>query len=313
MASAGGTALILIGFLGMGLAANGLVWLIVGLVWLIVLLSGIEIETNLEEMPSVFVIIVGSISAIIIGLLGVVAFSAGVPLRDRGRRLRARDARTLLQRPGEGPVLLLRSFDDEALVDPRPMNLFQRRYEESLSRVLKQLGPVITVGRPGDPVGFAGAARFYVSEDNWQRAIRYLMAHSAAVVIIVGRTQGLWWEIGTAFECVAREHLLFFFPLVGTVPRNPSPIAGFKSFFKRWNAIGYKEMEIEHRARYQLFRQRSAQYLRQSLPVELKNAFFLDFLPDGQARVLQSRYGLLEYLWGVGLTFSRDFAGLDST
>jgi hypothetical protein len=225
-----------------------------------------------------------------------VAINAGVRLRNQGRRFRARDARTLLQRPGERPVLLLRSFDDEALIDPRPMNLFQKRYEESLSRVLKQLGPVITVGRPGDPVGFAGAARFYVAEDNWQRAIRYLMAHSAAVVIIVGRTQGLWWEIHTAFERVARERLLFFFPPVDTGPRTPSPIAGFKSFVKRWNLIGYKQMEIEHRARYQLFRQRSAQYLGQSLPVELKNAFFLDFLPDGQARVLYSRYGFLSYL-----------------
>jgi hypothetical protein len=152
-------------------------------------------------------------------------------------------------------------------------------------------------------MGFAGAARFYVSDDNWQRAIQYLMAHSAAVVIIVGRSEGLWWEIGTAFECVAREHLLFFFPLVDTALRNPSLIAGSKSFFKRSNLIGYKQMEIEHRGRYQLFRQRSAQYLRQSLPVELKNAFFLDFLPDGQARVLHSRYGFLEYLWAQWFHF----------
>jgi hypothetical protein len=83
-------------------------------------------------------------------------------------------------------------------MEPRPLNLFQQRYEENLSRALKQLGTVITVGRPGDPLGFAGAARFYVSQDNWQDAIRYLMTHTAAVVIVVGRTEGLWWEIGTA-------------------------------------------------------------------------------------------------------------------
>jgi hypothetical protein len=145
MVSATGMVLISIGMCGMGLAANGLAWSIR-------LLSG---DRNAlffaAEMPSVFVIIVGGISAIIIGLLtGVVATGAGVRLRDRGRRFRARDARTLLQRPGERPVLLLRSFDDEALADPRLMNFFQRRYEESLSRVLKRLGRSLPWGAPAN-------------------------------------------------------------------------------------------------------------------------------------------------------------------
>jgi hypothetical protein len=59
MVSATGMALIIIGLYGAGLAANGLVWPIL-------LLSGIEIEPDLEKMPSVFVIIAGGISAIII-------------------------------------------------------------------------------------------------------------------------------------------------------------------------------------------------------------------------------------------------------
>lgn len=232
----------------------------------------------------------------VIGIpIGVAAIGAGTRLRDRGRRLRVRDARSLLQRPGERPVLLLRSFADEELVDPRPVSLFQRRYEEQLSRSLEQLGPVITVGRPGDSLGFAGAARLYVSNDNWQRAIRYLMTHAAAVVIVVGRTEGLWWEIATAFECVSREHLLFFFPLVDLGPRDPSLRDGFKQFVTRWNLTGtrYRQMEAERRARYRLFRQRSVAVLGETLPVDLENAFFLDFLSNGQVRILHSRYGLL--------------------
>jgi len=65
------------------------------------------------------------------------------------------------------------------------------------------------VGKPGDSLGFAGASRFYVSEENWQRAIRYLMTHTAAVVIIMGRTEGLWWEIETALAFAPRDRLLF--------------------------------------------------------------------------------------------------------
>jgi hypothetical protein len=280
-------ALLLIGQLGGGLAANGLVAPVL-------LHSGAIPE--LKEPPPLPLLIALGIAAIVIGVpILVVATVAGARLRDRGRRFRAHDARFLLQRPGERPVLLLRSFEDEELVDPRPMSLLQRRYEENLSRALKQLGPVITLGRPGDSVGFAGAARFYVSQDNWQIAIRYLMDHAASVVILVGRTEGLWWEIGTAYECVRREHLLFFFPLVYSGPRDPSLVAAFKEFVFRWNLIGksYKRMEAERQARYQLFRQRSRPYLGESLPVDLKDAFFLDFLPDGQVRVLRSRYGFL--------------------
>jgi len=300
MVSATGMALILIGLCGGGLALNGLVCPI--------LLSSGAV-TELKEAPPLPLMIALGISAIVVGVpINVVAIGTGARLRDRGRRLRARDARSLLQRPGERPVLLLRSFDDEELVDPRPVSLFQRRYEENLSRALKQLGPVITVGRPCDSVGFAGAARFYVSQDNWQLAIRYLMTHAAAVVVVAGRTEGLWWEIGTAYECVRREHLLFFFPLVVAGPRDPSLVAGYKEFVARWNLTGkrYKRMEAERQARYQLFRQRSTPYLRETLPVDLKDAFFLDFLPDGQVRVLRSRYGFLRnYMVGLVPRFHR--------
>jgi hypothetical protein len=283
--SASGTVLILVGFLGAGLAANGVVWPIL-------LYSGVKIGES--ATPPVLFTLPGALLLIVAGaLLSVFAFSAGTRMRARGRRLRTVDARFLLKRPGEGPVLLLRSFDDEELVDPRPLDLFQRRYEEKLSRALKQLGPVITVGRPGDPIGFAGAARLYVSHSTWQDAIRYLMSHSAAVVVIVGRTEGLWWEIEAALECAPRERLLFFFPLVDKGPSVRSWFADFTEFVKRWNLTRkrYKAMDAERRARYQFFRARCAKYLGETLPDDLKKAFFVDFLPGGQPRVLPCRYG----------------------
>ena len=49
-------------------------------------------------------------------------------------------------------------------------------------------------------------------------------------------------------------------------------------------------METERRARYQLFRQRSAQNLRETLPEDLNHAFFFDFLPAGHVRILRPRY-----------------------
>lgn len=287
--SATGTFLILLGFLGGGLAANAVIWPI--LIFFHVPIDGLV-------PPPVPVMTFLAVSALTIGsVISVFGFVAGPQLRNRGRRLRAGDARRLVQRPGERSVLLLRSFEDEELVDPRPLNFFQQRYEENLIRVLNKLGPVITVGRPGDDLGFSGAARFYVSDDNWQQAIRYLMTHTAAVVIIVGGTGGLWWEIATALECVSRERLLFFVPLVNKERQTGSWYRYGAEFVKRWNLSRslFKQMEVERRARYRIFRQRSAELLGDTLPEDLNNAFFFDFHPDGRVRILRSRYGLLRH------------------
>ena len=285
--SAAGTALIAIGFLGGGIAANGILWPI--LLFLNVHIDGLV-------TPPVPLTIIFAISAVILGtVISIVGLGSGPRLRDRGRRLRAQDARLLIQKVGERPVLLLRSFEDEELVDPRPLNLFQQRYEETLSRALKQIGPVITIGRPGDDLGFSGAARFYVSDENWQQAIRYLMMESAVVVIVVGRTGGLWWEIGTALECVLRKRLLFFVPLIDKKKVERSWFKSAAEFTKRWNLTRarYRQMEAERQARYQAFRERSAEYLGEALPASLDNAYFFDFLSNDQVRILNSRYGFM--------------------
>lgn len=285
--SIAGMTLMLIGHLGAGLAANGVAWPI--------LIAAGASPDLAAALPAGVTVILGIVAVVVGVSTSVCAVSAGTRLRDRGRRLRARDARFLVQQPGERPVLLLRSFDDEELVDPRPVSLLHRRYEERLSSALSQLGPVITVGRPGDALGFSGAARFYVSQDDWQRAVRYLMTHAAAVVITVGRSEGLWWEIRTAFECASREHLLFFFPPVDIEARNASRGSDLIAFLRRWNAFGkkYRHMEAERRARYQLFRERTAAYLGDTLPADLNDAFFFDFLAGGKVRVLRPRYAFL--------------------
>jgi hypothetical protein len=194
-----GTALIWIGFLGAGLAANGVLWPLL-------LLSG----AAKAPLP-----LSGTISWAFwqLSLTSRPAFSRSA--KELGCRIVAAAfgrviARTLLQWPGERTVLLLRSFEDEELIDPRPMSFFQRRLEERLSSALKQLGPVITLGRPSDPMGFAGAARFY---SNWQRPVQYLMVHCAAVVVTVGRSEGLWREIETALKRVTQEPSVFLPPV----------------------------------------------------------------------------------------------------
>jgi len=290
-----GLAMIVVGMAGGGLLANSVLWP--------VLITSGMFETGAEfDLPIASVVGLGILGAVAGASMSFLGLSLGPGLRDLGRRLSLRDARLLVQRPGEGPVLLLRSFEDEAMRDPRPVSLLQFRYEEGLARALRQLGPVITVGRPGDTLGFAGAARLYVPDTHWRQAIQYLVAHSAAVVIVVGRTEGLWWEIETSLSTAPRDRLLLFFPAVTKSSSTQSLWDRYKDFVAGWNLTRkrYAQMEAERHERYRLFRQRCGRLLDLPLPETLGHCYFVDFLPSGEARVLRSKRGMLQH-FGVDI------------
>ena len=219
-------------------------------------------------------------------------------LRERGRRLRY--ARVVSLDARKKPVLLLRSFGDDELLDPKPFDFFQRRYEETLARTLRRLGPVVCIGRPNDSLGFGGAARLYVSDEHWRKAVCHLLERAAAVVVVVGRTEGLWWEIDTAIATVDRARLLFFFPYVAKSRRSGSRIADFWEFAGRWNLSRrrYDQMEAERRERYQEFRRRCQ--LLHPLPEDPGRALFLDFLSDGTGRLHAPRHKA-PWKYGFGL------------
>jgi hypothetical protein len=151
------------------------------------------------------------------GFVFLVFFAAALMSRLAvyGRRLRQPDAPSVLARDPRPPVLFLRSFRDEDIVDltSRTGRGSMRRSEEALCTALRRVGPVIAIGRPGEHLPETGAARLYVGDHDWQKAVRHFLAQAAAVVIVVGTSPGVWWEIDAALESVDRRRLLFFFPI----------------------------------------------------------------------------------------------------
>ena len=90
----------------------------------------------------------------------------------RGRRMRALPALELLHRDRRAPVLFMRSFEDDDLVDPTPRmiplgDMFPRRYEESLVEPLHAIGPMISIGRPGNKLALPGGAPLVVARRNF--------------------------------------------------------------------------------------------------------------------------------------------------
>jgi len=219
----------------------------------------------------------------------------GLELIERGRRMRAWDALSLLERDRRTPVLYLRSFQDDDVDDPTPPVWagLRQRYEHGLARVLGSLGPVISIGQPGEELPQIGTARLYVPNEDWQQAVTYFFTHAAAVVIMVGKSEGIWWEITEAVRLVPREKLLFFFPYVeDSQARRSLWRRYYLAYFRTFSPTTRPQrprMEAERQQRYVLFRDRCQDLFSSKLPDSLGDAQFLDFTAEGAPRLLDTR------------------------
>jgi TM2 domain-containing membrane protein YozV len=137
----------------------------------------------------------------------------------RAQRHEAPSAEEAMARDPRSPVLYLRSFKDDgaALIDDggwpwvgRLMGLIATQTpEQELAEILGQVGPVIAIGKPGEPLPELGAARLYVSHDTWQDAVMNLMRQASLVVVRVGASAGVLWEIETALAHLPRQRVVF--------------------------------------------------------------------------------------------------------
>jgi hypothetical protein len=156
----------------------------------------------------------------ILGLGGLVIY-AGRGLRRRGRRHFARVLTSYRDAIDKPFVLYLRSFvDDVARAGLEKKNgrgvpsmvgdvvLSGRTEEEQLVAALRPLGPVVAIGRPGERLPEAGAARLYVDDAEWQSTVLRLLGHARVVVLALGAGPGLMWELLAAFNNVTPERLV---------------------------------------------------------------------------------------------------------
>jgi hypothetical protein len=100
-------------------------------------------------------------------------------------------------------VLYLRSFGSEKKVS---------FVERQLVNMLKSVGPVVAVGRPGDGVPRLGAARLYLADSEWQPAVSDLMGKANLVVLVAGPGGGLRWELTQCVRLVDPARLMVVTP-----------------------------------------------------------------------------------------------------
>jgi hypothetical protein len=186
----------------------------------LLLLVGLSITA--ASMVAVLVVAgfeLGLFLQLILILLFVGFAWSGYQLHLLGLRAASPEAKQLLASDPRPPILYLRSFedDDSSAEDAFRLSMFRLLLgstdEDRLTRALSQLGPVIAIGRPGEWLPSAGAARLNVSGTNWREEVDRLCDRARVVVLRVGFTDGFWWEVSRVWQRVARDRILLWFPL----------------------------------------------------------------------------------------------------
>jgi hypothetical protein len=168
-------------------------------------------------------------------------------------------------------VLFLRSFADENIANPE--NTLGSRYETKLVKALTRIGPVIAIGKPGEELPELGAGRLYVAHGDWKRAVEELMVRAKLVVIQIGNSEGILWEVERSLKSLPPSKILLFFP---NRYRRPGFI--MKSLF---------ESRLDSQERYEHVRPVLEKLIGRPVPPDIGEAPFLYFEHDWTPRVVE--------------------------
>jgi hypothetical protein len=174
----------------------------------------------------------GHFAPVMVG--GIVGFFV-LRLLRRGARVAQPSAETMLASDPRSPILLLRAFTDDALVvDQRLKLLIDQqaavRLEEAMAVNLSAYGPFVAIGAPGEQLPELGAARAYLGKDEWQGAVQRWIGTARFIVMVVGVTDWLRWELKQILEQDRVSDLILVLP----PPQLSVDQAGLK---QRWDNI----------------------------------------------------------------------------
>ncbi len=112
-------------------------------------------------------------------------------------------------------TLLLRSFsDDEKLQAFRTSQyaLFDFSLEGRLAGHFAASGPFIAVGSPSHETPPAGAARAFLSDDEWQGRVGQWIQSARLIIVVAGTTKWVEWELDQVVKRGYVDKLIVLFP-----------------------------------------------------------------------------------------------------
>jgi hypothetical protein len=175
------------------------------------------VDRALDTLGTSWWTIVAYIIVVVMGAWGLGFFLT------KAKRLGALVSQEARRADPRQPILLLRSFADDITplqrdIEPGARHELSWVYrklwtlEEAIERSLGDWGPVIAIGRPGESLPPAGAAREYVDHQDWHRRVREMIQEARFVVAILGSTPGLAFEYQLLGETSALAKLIVVLP-----------------------------------------------------------------------------------------------------
>jgi hypothetical protein len=147
-----------------------------------------------------------------------VATCVFVWMRWLGRRLENVLPTSLVMRDKRRPVLYLRPFhsDNRVVGTLVPLPGYNGDVEGletmdvALGNALREIGPPLAIGRPGERLPPGGADRMYT--EGWQGAVMDLARTARLIVIMLADTPACRWEIRAILSAFGADRVLFVIP-----------------------------------------------------------------------------------------------------
>lgn len=118
--------------------------------------------------------------------------------------------------------------------------------EESLVSMFSDIAPVYAIGDPRDKKMPLGATRIYVDDAHWKEKAKEMAKNAVLVVLRLGNTDSLWWEVDMVLENVPLENIVFVVPCTD----NFSQVAMlYQILIKRNIDIGKLNIKIETKSK----------------------------------------------------------------
>jgi hypothetical protein len=105
-------------------------------------------------------------------------------------------------------------------------------FERMMAQQLSPFGPYVAIGRPAEPLAPLGAARDYVPDPIWQDEVQRRMLDAGVVVLIVGTSEGLAWELWRLRDLGHLHKVILVFPPTGDLSN-------------RWSALLARDRQSE--------------------------------------------------------------------
>lgn len=147
------------------------------------------------------------------------------PLRNAfevGRAALIRTASDITADATKAPILFLRSFEDDAALVATSFRVYTFAFggkksmmplEEAVAEAVFARGPVIALSDPRSkqppPLG---AARDASTDEDWQPYVRSRIAEAQLVLVVVGKTANLAWELDQVSQAGALARTVFIVP-----------------------------------------------------------------------------------------------------